>query len=148
MLSAIHIATRGRLDGEYGLATRGYIICPDIVPRFPDFGEVRPDEHVGLLVPDLLEGEVVDNQGWFATTSDEGLTASLAPAGLVAIVVAVDELDGDLEEPELVLELVLDDMLGSLEDERLTGVMGADGFEGMIDEDGVSAVVEDDVPHC
>lgn len=42
MLLPIHIATRGRLDGEYGIATRGYIICPDIVPRFPSRGEVRP----------------------------------------------------------------------------------------------------------
>lgn len=31
----LQIATRGTLDGQYGVATRGFFILPDIVPRFP-----------------------------------------------------------------------------------------------------------------
>ena len=40
LLRPIHIATRGKLDGEYGIATRGYIILPDIVFRIPSVAMV------------------------------------------------------------------------------------------------------------
>lgn len=53
-----HIATRGRLDGEYGIATRGYIICPDLVSRFPVFGEVGQAQLFGLVDEHVLEAQL------------------------------------------------------------------------------------------
>ena len=31
----VHLFTMGWFGGEYGISTRGLLVCPDIVPRFP-----------------------------------------------------------------------------------------------------------------
>jgi len=50
-----HLSTRGRLGGAYGIATRGYLVLPDIVPRFPDIGVVEAEELVGRFTEEALE---------------------------------------------------------------------------------------------
>lgn len=148
MLSPIHIATRGRLDGEYGIATRGYLILPEIVPRFPDLADVDSIDSIGDLSEMRLEVEVKPRSDWFAIVRDLGQDAFLRDLGMEASVVSDDDLDGDLEAAGLVSDVVSDDREAELDEAALVGVVGEDEREGMIDEQDVIADIEDSAPHC
>ena len=50
-----HIATKGRWGGAYGIATRGYLVLPDVVPRFPAESFLESEKLVGLLTEEELE---------------------------------------------------------------------------------------------
>lgn len=58
-----HIATRGRFDGEYGIATRGYVVCPALVARIPTQADVIDARLFGVVTPEELEA-VLREFGW------------------------------------------------------------------------------------
>lgn len=45
----LHLATLGLFDNQIGMATLGYIVGPQIVPRFPSEGVVRADELIAVV---------------------------------------------------------------------------------------------------
>ena len=55
-----HIATLGHLDGQYGVATLGYFILPNIVARFPARALVRDLDLVGKTTDLNLTGSMGD----------------------------------------------------------------------------------------
>jgi len=90
LIQPLHIATRGRLDGEYGIATRGYIVLPDIVPAFPSGGYVEDGWVIGII-DDLDLEAVVEEHAVFslqaAVYEDAELDALVAAdSDLVAVV--------------------------------------------------------------
>lgn len=82
MLQAIHIATRGRLDGEYGIATRGFIICPDIVVRFPSIAEITLDEALMVTIKELGLEATLRGLDLVASGKELSTGATLRPLGL------------------------------------------------------------------
>ena len=126
----IHIATRGHLDGQYGIATRGYLVLPDWVPRFPSDAIVTDERH--------LFGVVAEADQWAS------LEVLLEPTGVVAEIVDFTGLfsngsltaavDGDI----LGLEAMLDDP-GDL----FMDLYDDGGPEAILDEDDLQAEVQD-----
>jgi hypothetical protein len=53
-----HIATKGRWGGVYGIATRGYLVLPDIVPRFPAEGAIEVEDLVALVREEVLQAAI------------------------------------------------------------------------------------------
>jgi hypothetical protein len=159
-LSPLHIATRGRLDGEYGIATRGYIICPDIVARWPSIAEleVSDEESFWAVVEDadFLHAAMSEHPG-------RTLLAGLEDVFGLQVVLDGDRLElvaqmGDLDL-EAVVEELDSDVLGSVMEQELSGELDSDGVVGEVDAEGVSATVieenevvgivgEDEPPHC
>jgi len=76
-----HIATKGRWGGVYGIATRGYLVLPDIVPRFPAEGVLEAEKLVAWFTEEGLEA-TLDSVNWTAVAKSdfdvEGLVESLA----------------------------------------------------------------------
>jgi hypothetical protein len=66
-----HIATRGRRGGQYGVATRGYVVLPDIVPRVPAGAEMAPADLWGRAEPSPY------GQGWIAEPIIQGGVSGL-----------------------------------------------------------------------
>lgn len=60
-----HLSTRGRLGGAYGIATRGYLVLPDIVPRFPAVGTVEAEALVGRFTEEAIEA-TLQTVDWIA----------------------------------------------------------------------------------
>jgi hypothetical protein len=56
-----HIATLGHLDGQYGIGTIGYLILPDIVPRFAARALVHELDLVGETTSLNLTGSIGDD---------------------------------------------------------------------------------------
>jgi hypothetical protein len=150
VLSPLHIATRGRLDGQYGIATRGLVVCPDIVPRFPvdallrpEFvvGEVRELELDAVLRSMELHGDVVPEPDLVAALRSLDLIGELAgnelPAGSDVA------LEGLLVG--LVRELGLHGAIRSLD--LLAGVSERD-IEGILGILELIGDVKDEPPHC
>ena len=134
-----HIATRGRFDGEYGIATRGYVVCPDLVSRFPAFGEV-------------------DAARLFANVTQEELEAWLADAGLTAELQAIGDQDAILGLSRVLTASVSDEGFGltARVDMALDGLvatvtcpdessaaLAADGMLGDVSQGGGEAIVSD-----
>jgi len=93
----LHLATLGLLDNEIGMATLGYIVGPQIVPRFPSDGVIRADELIAIVSEqgDLVAHlEACEWSGVLDAPLDvEGLIESLAWRAAVT----EDDLGGDIE---------------------------------------------------
>ena len=145
----MHIATRGRLDGEYGIATRGYLICPDIVPRYPDRGLVSPLERLAELK--RLRGwsaEVAEHPGWHAFQRELEWSGSVGQPVVMSASMLESDLAARAEAMSVGVELEDDAMRGRVEADRRTGVMSTGDAEGMLEGGGLLGDVQDDVPHC
>ena len=150
----MHIATRGLLDGEYGKVTRGYIICPDIVPRFPQ------------------DADIVVEDGSWATVSQRDMEATLADyprltfEGAVRQLLLEAKVNGDVyEETATVADIGLEaavfaveDVVGEAVESGLGGEVGADRDIGDVTDEDARATVaqvdelvgeaEDGPPYC
>jgi hypothetical protein len=154
VLFPLHIATRGRLDGEYGIATRGYVICPDIVPRFP-------------------QDAVVGTDGFFARVTEQDLSALLRDfpkltfeATAVGDGLYVCQLDGEKSELEAAVTALdlegsvrsVGEMVAAVDGEQLDADTFSDRDIGDVSEEDDTATVvdlgdlvggvEDEPPHC
>lgn len=154
MLFPMHIATRGRLDGEYGIATRGLIICPDIVPRFPSAAETV-------------------EEGWFAVVNEADLTALLRDWPKLTFEATALEgglllctVDGERHELQAAVEALdlratvreLEATIGDAQEPGLQGTVTSDRDIGDVTEEDERATVaeadvlvgdaEDEPPHC
>ena len=93
----LHLATLGMLDGQIGMATLGYIVGPDIVPRFPAEGTIRADELIAVVSEhgDLIaQLEACEWVGVVDSPLDlDGIVQSLAWRAAVQ----EDDLGGDIE---------------------------------------------------
>jgi hypothetical protein len=85
------------LDGEIGMFTLGYIVGPDLVPRFPAEGVIRTDELIAIISE---QGELVaqlEACEWLgvvdAPLDFDGIVESLAWRAAIQ----ADDLGGDLE---------------------------------------------------
>lgn len=94
-----HIATRGRFGAEYGIATRGYIVCPPLVARMPVSADVIPEKLFGVITEEELEA-VLRDCGWVGELD-------LAKFGLDAAWQATSTLFGEITGENL-LEAVID----------------------------------------
>ena len=146
-----HIATRGRFDGEYGIATRGYIVCPDLVSRFPVFGEVHQSRLFATVDEFVLEALLRD-AGLYSELWDLGdmdailglsrvLTASVSDEG--------DELSarvgGALDEMLATVEC-LDDTSANLLGDAMVAEMSQSGDEATVSDSGDDLAVVEDTP--
>ena len=77
----LHIATRGRLGGQYGIATRGYLVLPDIVPRVPASAEMAPADLWGRAEPSPY------GDGWIAEPIIQGGVSGLDYDGFLRQIV-------------------------------------------------------------
>jgi len=93
----LHLATLGMLDNEIGMATLGYIVGPQIVPRFPAEGVIRADELIAIVSEqgDLIAHlEACEWLGVVDSPLDlDGIVESLAWRAAVQ----EDDLGGDIE---------------------------------------------------
>jgi len=112
----LHIATRGHLDGVYGIATRGYLVLPDLVSRLPDYG---------------LFTEI---EGWRAFVREaDSIGEVLDPWAMSGFVKVGDELLGELSNGWGVGEVTEVDWSGEVGDESV--------YSGKVDV-GADLVVE------
>lgn len=136
-----HIATRGRFDGEYGIATRGYVICPSLVSRLPVDGGVIPEKLFGVITEDELEA-ILRDVGWLGLVEQEGFGLDAAwslATHFTAEVTGVDLLEAVVSAHDPLVGLVT-----CLED--VSAQIGAGGTVGVVDGDhGSSAVVVNEV---
>lgn len=92
-----HLATLGLLDSQIGMATLGYIVGPEIVPRFPSDGVIRADELIAVVSEhgDLIaQLEACEWRGVVDSPLDmDGIVESLAWRAAVQ----EDDLGGDIE---------------------------------------------------
>lgn len=93
-----HIATRGYWGGVYGIATRGYLVLPDVVPRFPAEGTIEAEDLVAFFREEVLQAtlEVID---WSAVAKSgfdvEGLIQDIVWRAMVEAQDMGGRLDGD-----------------------------------------------------
>lgn len=149
MLFPIHIATRGRCDGEYGIATRGYVICPDIVPRFPSDADVRPEFVIGEVRELGLRAEL------HRSVELTGLVAE--KADFEATIAEVMELFGDVDSPELQARVRALSLSGAIDPRRLAAAIRDHdvlaevrelGLEGILRLLDLLGATSDEPPHC
>lgn len=137
MLFPLHIATRGRLDGEYGIATRGYVICPDIVPRFPGLAEVRPRVPVGALELEGLRAEMLSDRAAAILVEAKldidlelprasAEVASVALGAELEMIVALAVVDEEL----VAADLEADIRVGDMADDDLRGILAGEALVG------------------
>jgi len=101
----IHIATRGLLGGAYGIATRGYLVLPDVVPRFPSDAVVQYDELLGFITEEDLHAylQQMDLAAVLKAPLDiEGIIRDLA---WMAMMKEQDELGGEVADKPLTAEV-------------------------------------------
>ncbi len=153
-LFPLHIATRGLLDGEYGKATRGYIICPDIVPRFPQDADVDSDGSWAVVAqldleailadyPRLtFEAALGDALDLVVTVDGERYDASalVTDVGLMAEVLAMEDVVGEAVEPGFTGEISADRDIGDVTEEDEAAVVA--------EIDGLVGDADDGPPHC
>ena len=159
----LHIATRGRLDGEYGIATRGYIICPDIVPRFPFDAEIADldiNQLLGISDPDRLEAFVEDHPDLTLFAKINGpsrryaLVAKVEDAEAFTLEALVEDAPFELEAEVSVVEA---DQLGTVEEVDLgaavvsgddIGLVTEEDDKASVDQADLVATVDDEPPRC
>lgn len=156
LIQPLHIATRGLLDGQYGVVTRGYIVLPDIVSRFPsdaDVGLVGWLPVPGVVEEILYEARVSDHPVFTleATVDDHGaLLASVVEhpesvalvtevPDLVAAVVEIERSFGEVQEPGFLAELAAAGSVGEVVENESSGAVEGGRLVG---------VVEDEPPGC
>lgn len=157
MLFPVHIATRGRLDGEYGIATRGLLICPDIVPRYPSDSAVSDDDLVASISDaDLLRVMVSEHpssvfEGFMVSEHDFSAQLDLHGMDFEAVTVDLD-MGARIEVIEgeaMVGVSEQSDPSGAVsEDQHVASVSEEDVQGGIDEEDELVAPVEDEPPHC
>jgi hypothetical protein len=93
-----HLSTRGRWGGAYGIATRGYLVLPDVVPRFPADGFVETEELVGLFTEEALEA-TLESIDWGAVLQPgldvDGLIEDIVWRAMLEAQDMEGRLDGD-----------------------------------------------------
>ena len=120
-----HIATRGRRGGQYGVATRGYIVLPDIVPRVPASADMAPADlwgraesspyGAGWIAEPIIQGNVsgLDYDGflrqfvWEAVLQSREQAATVQASSMVAKVESEGEKTAEVvecPEPTAVVE--------------------------------------------
>lgn len=147
-----HVATRGRFDGQYGVATRGLIVCPDIVPRYAQEAIVESsDEPVAVVEPETYYAEIVQMDLLGKVTEEsptfKATVVELVP-DLVATVDDATEMEAQVFDNEE-LGVVVDD--GSSADVEESGTIGHvvdDDAEANVEDVGFVGSVEDEPPHC
>jgi len=95
----LHLATLGMLDNQIGMATLGYVVLPEVVPRFPAEGIVEAD-------------------GLIATFTEESLEATLQGIDWSAVATAALDVEGLLESVSWRVMLEAQDMEGKLSDDK------------------------------
>ncbi len=148
MLQPIHIATRGRLAGEYAIATRGLLVCPDIVPHFPVDGVLGTRGLVGA-VRELELGATLRSlelEGQMAARPD--LVAVLRSLDILGEVSEVDELE-ELEAREFLVGLVRElGLHGEIRSLDTLGEVSDQGIEGILRALELLGDTSDEPPHC
>lgn len=142
----MHIATRGRLDGEYGIATRGYVICPDIVARFPELAEISSRAPLGLVLPGSLQAEIVAQHAQ-AILGQPEISANLDLPRL-AVELVEHGLGAELAASRFLAVVLSEDLAAELRAEIGVGEVGEDGLQGMLALEVLVGVVDDEPPHC
>lgn len=132
LIQPLHIATRGRLDGQYGIATRGYIVLPDIVPRYPSTAEV---DQVGWLpVPGSVE--------------ELGFEAKVEDHGVFTLQATVEEMPGlearaEAEDAFFAEATGIDWDASVAELEQFLGEASETGYDGSVSHEGDIGAVDD-----
>lgn len=122
-----HLATRGYFGNEYGIATRGYLVFPPIVPRFPS---------EGVVVEDRLGGWVEERDLFAFIQQDAALLAALQPS-----IFDLEGILGPLAYQALVEER--GELLGVIvQSDQLMALVEAQDALGTAQEDGRLGVVE------
>jgi hypothetical protein len=109
VLSPLHIATRGNLGGIYARVTRGYLICPDPVPAFPqsaDVGLPGLRAKVGVIEWTALQRA----HALAGQTTDRALAGDIDTDRLVAGVEPLRALDASLVHRDVMVALLEDDV--------------------------------------
>ena len=145
----MHIATRGILDGEYGKATRGYIIAPDITIRWPSIADIESSRDYYAVVREA---------NWEATILTKGLLAGLDKKGLKAGLSSVRELMARMHDASWQASIQSVNMVAlvydaahtaTLENEDLTSVSSPGGELGSIlVQNDIVGSADDGDPQC
>lgn len=145
----LHIVTRGRLDGQYGIATRGYLICPDIVPRFPADADLFVELDLkGVVEPERLYAQFTDHDSYASLKTIEmeaqlrmieGMLASAKNWDMVASVELVEVTLGSVTSSEVDPELVVVGDIGA--------VTGEDAESAVEIHDPLGEVDGEEPPH-
>lgn len=148
-----HIATRGRLGGQYAIATRGYLVRPDIVPRFPADADLFVEEgDLGAVEPMRLRGELFDHDPLFADLDfDTNQRGFLSEDQVRTLLATIESLDPGatvwLEDVRFGEAVVLDDE-AELVLEGDIGSATEDDEGATLDLDDPVGETEDDPPSC
>jgi len=81
-----HLATLGMFDGQLGMATLGFIVEPDITPRFPAEGALEVEHWRGFVDEETLHALVEGISAEVATVEAQDLSGFLAPQTLTGAV--------------------------------------------------------------
>ena len=139
-----HIATRGRWGGAYGIATRGYLVLPDIVPRFPAEGVIEAEGLVALFTEESLQ-VTLQEFDWSAITRSvidiDGLVEDIAWRAMLEAQDMEGKLAGD-KPFQGEVEQEADPWAEVTEEEPVAEVEDADQSAQVEDSDQVAEVVE------
>lgn len=141
-----HLATLGMFDGPLGMATLGFIIGPDIVPRFPAEGMLEAEKLFGFVDEEALYALVEGVGVSMAAVEEQDLAGIFAQQTLTG---AVDASQGGLEAMvdgnRASAEVVEDDeMFGALVTEAdFVAELAECDLEGIIDDDELTASIEE-----
>ena len=149
MLMPMHIATRGLLDGEYGKATRGYIIAPDLTVRWPSIAGIESTSDYYAVVREI---------NWEARIYTKGLLAGLDHRSLEAGLSSVRELMARMHNASWGASIKSANMVAmvssatysvSVDSGRLTDVSKTEGESGAIlVQNGLVGSSDDGDPQC
>jgi hypothetical protein len=140
----LHIATRGLLDGKFGIATRGYIIFSDVVPLFPDLAHTTVDDS---------EWAVLTAQDFSAMIRDFpklSFEATITDTGHYIIQINGAAWDWDAVVTSMDLSAITrsqDDVVGGADVSDMTTAAVSDSDTGVVDAEDETATVDlgDDV---
>jgi hypothetical protein len=132
----LHIATRGLLDGQYGVATRGYLVLPDIVSRFPSDAVIYQEGHLAY-VKELPE--------WYAQVVEYGLTVELKPIfdleGILNFVAYEAVVAAQQEFQAIVAETA--GGVGAVKETEISAQVAGSGSIATVDDDTKTATVQE-----
>lgn len=103
-----HIATRGRRGGQYGVATRGYVVLPDIVPRVPASAAMAPADLWGRAEPSPY------GQGWIGEPIIQGTVSGLDYDGYLRQLV----WEAVLEARERAATITTESMVAAVQEQK------------------------------
>lgn len=139
----LHIATRGLLGGQYGVATRGYLVLPDIVSRFPSDAVISQEGYVAYVreAPEwyaqvvevglVVELKSFDLEGALSSIAYEAMVASQVE--FQAIVAEMGEI-GFVQASEVSAQVAESGSIATVGDDTKVAIVNEGGAMGMIED--------------